>query len=116
MFKKLKKKYQKQLNRFHNFYFGIDQLKKKTEESKPKVKPISDEEKFPIGSIWEFRDKNPFKRFDVQIKELREGHILYRHCISSIMCQKESCSISFFIHMYRKKNINEIEKKYQEDF
>jgi len=71
--------------------------------SKPIVKPISDEEEFPIDSIWEFKHENPFKRFDAQIKKLQEGHILYRHCISSTMCQEESCSTGSFRHMFKRK-------------
>lgn len=96
---KLKKRYQKQLNQFHDFYFGITPKPK----SKPKPDIAVDEKKFSIDSIWYFNDKNPFKRFKVAIKDVREGHILYRHCVSRSLFQEESCSIEQFIHMYKKK-------------
>ena len=100
MISNLKKKWKKQLNRFHDFYFGIEVEKPKS-ESEPITEPI-DKEKFAINSVWEFKDENPFKRFKVEIKEVQERHVLYRHCVSRTFCQRESCSEKQFLHMYKK--------------
>ena len=88
------KKFQKQLNKFHDFYFGI-------EAEEPKKKPLKDED-FPLNSIWIFKDKNPFKRFKVEIKDVKEGHVLYRHCVSKSLFQDESCTMASFVNMYKK--------------
>jgi hypothetical protein len=70
--------------------------------AKKETEPI-DEEQFTIGSIWIFEEANPFQRFKTEIKDVREGHVLYRHCISTSIFQNESCSMERFLYMYKKE-------------
>lgn len=90
LFKNWKKK-------FHDFYFGVV----------PKEEPLPE---IKIGEIYKFQrtnEKDPFRRredsFCIEVKDIEDGYVLYRHCISTFMCQNESCSIKTFHYMYQKK-------------
>lgn len=114
MFKKLKKKYQKQLNRFHDFYFGI-----KTEEPKS-TDIIVRAEKVEVKRVeplvkkderYYFVDgdrKNPFRQknsMSVVVKDVKDGYVLY--AMNNGIFPNESTTVESFLSMYELKIIEE---------
>ena len=79
--------------RFYDFYFGI----------KPKKLP-----EVKKGDIFIFNatdEKNPFKiepPREVEVKDVKQGYVLYRFCGSSLF-QNESKDIKTFCNIYIKK-------------
>jgi hypothetical protein len=117
MFKRLKKKYQKQLNRFHDFYFGIKPEASKSTDmivraDKVEVKRIEPVE--PLvkkGERYYFVGddrKNPFRQqnsMSVVVKDVKEGYVLYS--MNNGIFNNESTTIEQFLRMYELKIIEE---------
>jgi len=103
MLTKFKRKFQKQLNQFADFYFG----------DKPKPKSKID---IVVGDIFIYRDigreeeKDPFKRakrskdtIEVKVLAIQEGYIQYKTIGLKHIDSTDSISMDIFLDIYRKK-------------
>ena len=103
MFKKLKK----QLNRFHDFYFGI---KTEEPESTDIIERAKNKEIEPLvekGERYYFVDgdrKNPFRQktsMSVIVKDVKDGYVLY--AMNNGIFTNESTTVESFLRMYEKE-------------
>ena len=100
MLKAIKKRFQKQINQFADFYFG--------DKFKPKPKrDIAVGDIFILGQGKE--EKDPFKREErrkdpskVKILAIQEGYVQYEYFPPTIW-SPDSMKIDTFLYVYRKK-------------
>lgn len=97
MFAKLKKRFQKQLNQFHDFYFGI----------KPEP-DISVDDIFILGQGEE--EKDPFKKAErlkspseVKVLAIQDGYVQYEHFKFKYFNDPDSMELDSFLYVFRKK-------------
>jgi len=53
-----------------------------------------------VKSRWESREKNPFERHRVTVKEVREGYVRYRDDYSRHFTADPTCSLDLFHSSY----------------
>lgn len=98
MLKAIRKRFQKEINQFHDFFFGI----------KPKSKPD-----IAVGDIFILghgkKEKDPFKRAEkrkdpseVKVLDMREGYVQYKHLRGSLF-NPDSMKLDTFLYVYGKR-------------